>query len=162
MSLRGGGWLIGHGKYREGDWFAVPLGDGGYATGLVARENPEGVLLGYFSGPRRSQLPTLADIMTLEPNSAVLVGKFGHLGLKQGKWPILGRLDSWNRLHWPMPVFVRYEELTGRSFSVVYDDDDPTRLLREEQRRPGVAEHGPKDGLMGAGFVEKVLSGAWR
>jgi hypothetical protein len=59
-----------------------------------------------------------------------------------------------------MPVLVRYEELTGRSFRVFYHDDDPAKLLREEQIRPGAAEQGPKDGLMGAGFVEKVLTGA--
>ena len=59
-----------------------------------------------------------------------------------------------------MPIFVRYEELTGRSFKVIYDDNDPNRLLREERVDPGVAEQGPTDGLMGAGFVEKLLTGA--
>lgn len=34
---------------REGDWFAVPLRKGGYAVGLIAHANPDGVLLGYFS-----------------------------------------------------------------------------------------------------------------
>jgi hypothetical protein len=33
-------------------------------------------------------------------------------------------------------VFVRYEELTGRSFQVFYDDDDPDRVLREDQGAP--------------------------
>jgi hypothetical protein len=33
---------------------------------------------------------------------------------------------------WPTPVFVRYEELIGRSFHVFYDDDDPSRVLRED------------------------------
>lgn len=39
-------------NYREGSRFAVPLRQGGYAVGLVARVNPRGVLLGYFFGPR--------------------------------------------------------------------------------------------------------------
>jgi Immunity protein 26 len=147
-------------NYREGDWFAVPLRDGGFAVGVVARANPQAALLGYFFGPRRDELPPLGDVRDLRPHDAILVGKFGHLGLTQGKWPILGRLDSWDRADWPMPVLVRYEELTGRSFHVFYDDDDPAKLLREEQIRPGTAEQGPKDGLMGAGFVETVLTGA--
>ncbi|HET7406962.1 MAG TPA: immunity 26/phosphotriesterase HocA family protein [Mycobacteriales bacterium] len=145
-------------NYREGDWFAVPLREGGYAVGVVARANPKAALLGYFFGPRRDEPPTLDDLRDLKPQDAVVVGKFGHLGLVQGKWPILGRHDDWDRTDWPMPVFVRYEELTGRSFRVFYDDDDPAKMLREEQVTPGTAEHGPRDGLMGAGFVEKVLT----
>lgn len=31
-------------------------------------------------------------------------------------------------------------------------------MLREEQIAPGTDEQGPKDGLMGAGFAEKVLT----
>jgi len=149
-------------NYQEGDWFAVPLREGGYAVGVVARVNPKAALLGYFFGPRYDEIPSLNDIRDLRPGDAILVGKFGHLGLRQGKWPNLGRLAEWDRFEWPMPVFVRYEELTGRSFRVIYDADDPARLLREEQIAPGTAEQGPKDGLMGAGFVEKVLTGALR
>lgn len=145
-------------KYREGDWFAVPLRDNGFAVGLVARANPGGVLLGYFFGPLRSEVPGLEDVAGLQPADAVLVGKFGHVGIVQGKWPLLGRLDGWDRRQWPTPVFVRYEELTGRSFRVYYDDDDPNKVLREEQVAPGEAEQAPKDGLMGAGFAETALS----
>lgn len=145
-------------KYREGDWFAVPLRGAGFAVGLVARANPGGVLLGYFFGPLRSEVPALEDIAHLRASDAVLVQKFGHLGIVQGKWPLLGRLDGWDRRKWPTPVLVRYEELTGRSFQVFYDDDDPARVLREKQVAPGEAEQAPKDGLMGAGFAEGALT----
>jgi hypothetical protein len=145
-------------RYSEGDWVAVPLRDGGFATGVIARANPKGALLGYFFGPRHAFVPSLGEVARLQPTDAVLVGKFGHLGLVGGQWPILGRLEGWDRSKWPMPVFVRYEELTGRSLKVFYDDDDPNKLVREEQVRPGEAEQGPKDGLMGAGFAEKALT----
>ncbi len=145
-------------KYREGDWFAVPLQDAGFAVGLIARANPGGVLLGYFFGPRRSGVPALGEVTGLRPGDAVLVRKFGHLGIAQGKWPLLGRADDWDRREWPTPAFVRYEELTGRSFRVIYDDDDPNKVLREELVAPGEAEQGPKDGLMGAGFAEAALT----
>jgi hypothetical protein len=148
--------------YREGAWFAVPLREGGYAVGVVARANPKAALLGYFFGPKRDNVPSLDDVAHLKPADAVLVGKFGHIGLTQGNWPILGRLEDWDRDEWSMPVFVRYEELTGRSFHVFYDDNDPNKLLREEQVEAGAAEQGPKDGLMGAGFVEKVLTSQLR
>lgn len=144
-------------KVKEGDWFAVPLRDGGYVLGLVARANPEGVLAGYFFGSARRGLPSLSEPEP-GPMDAVLVGRFGHLGLAQGKWPLLGRQAGWDRSKWPMPVFVRYEELTGRTFRVFYDDADPNLVLREEEVTPGPAEQAPKDGLMGAGFVERVLT----
>jgi hypothetical protein len=57
-----------------------------------------------------------------------------------------------------MPVFVRYEELTGRSFQVFYDEDDPNRVIREVQVPAGGAKQHPKNGLMGAGYTEKVLN----
>jgi hypothetical protein len=145
-------------NYREGDWFAVPLRDGGFAVGIVARANPKGALIGYFFGPRREAVPPLAEVAGLEPADAVLVCQFGHLGLTGGTWPIIGRVAGWDRSGWPMPVFVRYEELTGRSFRVFYDPDDPNKVLREEQVAPGAAEQGPKDGLMGAGYAERVLT----
>lgn len=145
-------------KYVEGDWFAVPLKDGGFGVGLVARKNAGGVLLGYFFGPKRTTLPELKDLTALSAEDAVLISKFGHLGLRQGKWPILGRLEGWTSTLWPMPAFIRYEELTGRSFRVTYDPQDPNRVLQEEQIPPGRAEQGPRDGLLGAGLVEKVLA----
>jgi hypothetical protein len=88
----------------------------------------------------------------------VLVRKFGHLGIVHGTWPLLGPVDGWKRRNWPTPVFVRYEELTGRSLHVFYDDNDPSRVLREKQVAPGEAEQAPKDGLMGAGFTEAILT----
>jgi hypothetical protein len=145
-------------KYREGDWFAVPLRGGGFGVVLIARANLGGVLLGYFFGPRHAQVPALEDVADLRPRDAVLVGKFGHLGIVEGEWPLLGRLSGWDRREWPTPVFVRYEELTGRSFRIFYDNNDPNRVLRREQVAPGVAEQAPKDGLMGPGFAEGALT----
>jgi hypothetical protein len=146
-------------KYSEGDWFAVPLRAEGFAVGLVARANPKmASVLGYFFGPRRTEMPRLVDVLTLTPSDAVLVGKISHLGVTDGLWPIIGRFPGWSRAEWPMPVFVRYEELTGRTFRVYYADDDPMRLVREVEIEPGVTEHGHRDGSMGAGYVETKLT----
>jgi hypothetical protein len=145
--------------YSEGDWFAVPLRPAGYATGIVARASRGGVLLGYFFGPYHSNAPSLADTAGSVPEHAILTGMFGHLGLQEGSWSLLGRDPNWDRARWPMPVFVRYEELTGRSFYVHYDDADPSHLIHEDPAPPGHARQLPNDGLMGAGFVEERLTG---
>ncbi len=144
-------------NYREGDWFAVPLRDGGFAAGVVARANRQAALLGYFFGPRRDRIPSVDELSQVGANDAVLIGMFSDLGLLDGTWPLVGRITGWDRRDWPMPVFVRHEELTGRSFNVVYDDD-PGKLLREELTAGGIASDRPVDGLMGAGYVENVLT----
>jgi hypothetical protein len=145
-------------SYREGDWFAVPLRDGGFAVGVIARANEDGALLGYFFGPKRAFVPSIDDIADLGVSEAELVGKFGHLGLKHGTWPIIGQLEDWDRTAWPMPVFGRFEELTGRAFAVKYADDDPNSHPRETEIEPVDLARYPRDGLMGAGYVEIVLS----
>lgn len=140
--------------YREGEWFAVPLRTNGYGLGVVARASRRGVILGYFFGPCFERWPSLHDVSWLGSSDAALVGRFGHFGLKRGDWPVLGHVEDWDRARWPMPEFVRYEELTGRSLSVIYDDNDPSRVIGEYPVTPGVAE----PGMIGAGFVEIRLS----
>jgi len=146
--------------YREGDWFAVPLRGGGFAAVIVARAMPrmESVLLGYFFGPRRGGVPTLDELSALSASDAVLVERFGDLGILDGTWPLVGHADTWDRGAWPTPAFGRLEELTGRAFKVIYDDGDPNRLLREERIDLSELASMPKDGLSGAGAVERILA----
>lgn len=59
-------------NYREGDWFALPLREGGFAVGVIARANPEAALLGYFFGPRRGEVPSLGELSDLRAGDAVL------------------------------------------------------------------------------------------
>jgi hypothetical protein len=141
----------------EGDWFAVPLRTDGFAVGVVARAGRGGVLLGYFFGPRRQAQPGIDDVSHLRAEQAVLVGRFGHLGLTEGTWPLLGRARGWDRSTWPTPVFVRHDEMTGRTLHVRYDDS-ASRLISETPVSPGPADPAPQDGLMGAGFVEIRLT----
>ena len=77
-------------NYSTGDWFAVPLREGGFAAGVVSHANADGVLVGYFFGPKRAKIPKLSDLTSLGAADAVLVCKFGHMGLIQKKWPLLG------------------------------------------------------------------------
>jgi Immunity protein 26 len=150
-------WLRDPADVRARPSLAVPLRDHGFALGVVARANREGVLLGYFFGPRRPA-PEALDVAEMRAEHAVLIGRFGHLGIRDGRWPLIGRDRGWERASWPVPVFIRYEELTGRTFQVIYDDADPNRVVCETAVAPGSAEQGPTDGLMGAGFVERRLT----
>jgi Immunity protein 26 len=97
--------------YSEGSVFLVPLRQGGYARGVVARAGAKGKdLLGYFFGPRIESIGAIA-LDDLNPAGAGLRIRFGDLGLINGAWPILGRIPNWNRAKWPMPEFVRRDPL---------------------------------------------------
>jgi Immunity protein 26 len=128
--------------YREGDWFAVPLAGGGYAVGLIARSPKNGkILLGYFFGPRRFELPKVADLLALTPEEAVLVDRFGDLCLFRQEWPVLGPTPDWDRGRWVMPAFGSVEVFSGVGWRIEYPDDDPaaqprrTRVPAEEAQR---------------------------
>jgi len=145
---------VGKLPYKEGDWFAVPLTGGGYGSGLIARSPKRGkVLLGYFFGPRRSELPDIADLLRLTPEQAVLVEQFGDLSLIRKEWPILGSTPDWDRRRWPMPVFGSVEELTGVGWRIEYPDEDPSARPRRTPVSPEEARRLPEDRLLGAGAV---------
>lgn len=145
--------------YSEGDLFAVPLRKGGYAVGLIARTRPQGeVVFGYFFGPRREALPGAQDLQTLTPTDAVLVGQFGDLRLIRGDWPMLGRLRSWKREHWPMPAFVRVDDVSNEARLIRYSEDDPNHEIANLPCTAEQAERLPRDAMMGAGAVEIRLT----
>jgi hypothetical protein len=55
-------------NYKEGTWFAVPLHQGGYGGGVVARAKRT-CILAYLFGPRRESIPKLAPYGEEVPNS---------------------------------------------------------------------------------------------
>ncbi len=64
---------------------------------MVARSDPQGVvLLGYFFGPRLASADA-AVLDDLDPANAILRVRFGALGLRNGEWPILGMAPKWDR-----------------------------------------------------------------
>lgn len=59
--------------HREDDVFAVPLRDGGYGIGVVARRDGKRAVLGYFFDPRYDSPPAVHNIGGLTALDAVLV-----------------------------------------------------------------------------------------
>ena len=73
-------------NYAEGDCFAVPLKEGGFARGVVTRLNKKGVVLGYFFGPKilnRDDVYITTDIISAR---CIDVCFFGDLGLVTDRW----------------------------------------------------------------------------
>jgi hypothetical protein len=118
--------------YAEGTVFTLPLREGGFARGIVARAAPEGaVLYGYFFGPKLSSAEGV-QLDDLQPDEAIAQMIFGDLGLLNGEWKILGSLPNWHHDDWPMPDFVRRDPVGKRAWRVRRSDTDPSKIDSEE------------------------------
>lgn len=151
-------------NYEEGAWFAVPVTAGGYGVGIVARAGKRGrVLLGYFFKSRYETVPSLLDVALLRPGDAGLVARFGDLYLIENRWPVIGKSPEWDRMNWPMPVFLRRDEIVGGAWEVRYSDTDPRSVVSEERVQQAlgndwIAQAGLwRDGLFGAEAIEYAL-----
>jgi len=144
--------------YQEGSWFSVPLRNGGHAVGLVVRCSREGkVILSYLFGPKRPGRASLGEVERLTPSDAIKALRIGDLGLMNGEWPIIGQTANWQRSAWPMPRFIRRDELSQRAWYSYYSEDNPAELLKDEPAAWG-ASSVDRDSVLGAGAVEILLT----
>lgn len=142
--------------YGEGDWFALPLKEGGFALGLIARMNGP-ILFGYFFGPRRPTLPTLNDAAELEASGAIECKFFGDLDLLNREWKVLGPLPNWDRSRWPLSSFAHKDAVSGRYYVRTYDENT-LDFLSERPATQDEVSGLPADGLAGSGAVVSWIS----
>ncbi|MGH9524763.1 MAG: immunity 26/phosphotriesterase HocA family protein [Terriglobales bacterium] len=141
--------------YKEGDFIAVPLREGGWAAGRIARVGSGGILLGYFLGQQYDDEPTIASVLRFKSDDAVLIAMFGDLGLLNGSWKVIGA-SAFKKSEWPVPKFCRRDVVSGKSYLVTYDVSD---VSKEIDLKPISIERGvPEDGLFGYGAIELVLT----
>lgn len=144
--------------YKEGSWFSLPLDEKGYALGVVSRMAPRGkIIVAHFFGPCRTDQPTLADSIGLRAEDAVKCLRVGDLGLISGEWKVLGCSDDWSREAWPVPPFIRRDELSSRAWKVTYCDDDPGTPINEE-RVPFETTGMERDALFGYKAAESAVA----
>lgn len=151
-------------KYNEGDWIAIPLTGGLYGIGIIARmKRGRGAkaIFGYFFDVLFDGPPTKEDAYALNflLTDSVYCCRFGDLGLHEGTWKVVGPSKKWRREDWPMPSFIR-RDIINKSLcqKITYSDDDPHKHILEEPFNCESIENLPRDGLNGAGAVEKVLT----
>jgi hypothetical protein len=155
-------------KYEEGQWFAVPLRNGGFALGIIVRGNfkTKGVL-GYFFGPKYEEIPTGEETISKNKDNALLIGRFGDLGIIEGEWSLIQNGKPFNREEWPVPLFHRVLPFPeGKAVIVEYRQDySGSESPMKETVVPLTDEvtELPDAGLYGSGAVEitltKLLSG---
>ena len=138
--------------YKEGDWFAIPLVDGCYCLGLIARIGTRGgIVLGYFFGPCHSGLPVTGNTLMLQPVDAILVCQFCNPALISGEWPVISRSNEWRREDWPQPAFSHVDAADeAKAYKREYPDNNPSDLfVRETPISIEEARRLPQDGLYG-------------
>jgi hypothetical protein len=140
-------------RYAEGDWFAVPLGDGTYALGRIARHH-RGIVFAYFFSPAFDHVPTLDEVGSRPASKSTTQMLLSHMDLRDGDWPVLGQAGSWDPAAWPMVEFERLIETTGRPdvlYVIRWDEDTLTEEASSVRIDPGEAGKRPADLLSGAG-----------
>jgi hypothetical protein len=142
--------------YKEGTWFAVPLRSGGYGLGIVARLKGDGIAFGYFFGPRRDFVPTITEIEELSKDKSVLKIQFGDLGLLNGEWRVIGHHEDFDRSDWPLPPFIRVDDISGKAWREVYSDS--LEMISDDPCDPLLVKDWPRSVLAGYGAVEKRLT----
>jgi Immunity protein 26 len=144
-------------KLKEGNVFAIPLLQGGYCIGLVAREYKT-IRLGYFFNKvySRSSLPDEVMEDEIDKNGIILIRKFSINGLKDSGWRLLNRGFIFNKEQWPIPVFKMQEPLTEKYYAVFYDETliSERRSLISATEAHRLYNHG----LSGYAALEKQLN----
>lgn len=145
-------------EYREGSIFSVPLRSEGFAIGVIARISSDnsGGLLGYFYGPKLNFLPSKDFPVSLKPKESLRILRFGDLSLINGEWKIIGSIDNWNRKDWPMPDFVRKDEISKKAWRVKFSDDDVCKVISESPEPFDSTLE--RAAVFGSGAVEMLLT----
>jgi len=143
--------------YREGDWLLVPLASGGHGLGRAARIDGEGAILGYFFGPRLSRPPDFAFLEQLRPQDAVMIKRFGDLGIQRGDWGVIDGSDNWRAENWPIPAFRQESLLDHRCWRVTYTADNLLIFSERVERPCEEVRHLNEDGLSGSEALAVAL-----
>ncbi|MEZ4103844.1 MAG: Imm26 family immunity protein [Candidatus Paceibacterota bacterium] len=142
-------------NYSEGDIVSVPLRDdsGRNGYGVIARMDRKGKIFGYFFQPD-------ADLSKLEPEKAILVGKFGDLGLIENSWSVVKKIENWDREKWTMPPLMRIDDEAGLIFLSYYDDVTMkfVKEVKYDLNENSELKMYPQDNMMGAGSVELKIT----
>ena len=110
-------------NYKEGGWFAIPVSEGQFALGLMARTPRGHGAIGYFFGPYTSIPEAEKASHQVSRNDAIEIADFSDLAIWDGQWPILRSSERWDRSQWPVPDMTRIDIVTGRYAHLSRYDD---------------------------------------
>ena len=117
--------------------FAMPLVDGGFVRGVVAHKGPrKPCMLAYYFAPRLES-PSLCTFEGIRPTMFACAIRCGVRALQDERWPIVGKVPSFNRDEWPVPLIDMGVSHNGQQIVGVLDKEDLLRFVDERVARKG-------------------------
>lgn len=144
--------------YAAGDWFAIPLGAGRYAPGIVARQAGSR-LFGYLFAPRAG-MPDTRELHALRGVDALWCGLFAATAIEDARWPLLGRASAFDPAEWPFPDFALRGSF-GESWTRRTYDEHTLRALRTTALESGDARALPDARFAQPELLERRLRGRY-
>ncbi len=150
--------------YHEGQWFLVPLFNGGYALGVIVRgDSTTHGGLGYFFGPKLVEIPDETIIWSKKAEDAIFIGWFSDIGIKKGEWLLIPSSKLFSRKDWPVPVFRKIDLINPeRCYKVIYDQDvagsGEKKTYSMERAKPEEIKNLLDDGVYGYKALQIVLT----
>ncbi|QQS11708.1 MAG: hypothetical protein IPK81_19410 [Rhodospirillales bacterium] len=142
---------------RIGDAFAVPLGRGRYAPGIVlAASSAERTMVVAIFAAVLDGMPTHLDLAGMRPRQALRTFACDDSRLRSGEWPFVGRPAGWHKVPTHLAPPVRFDEAALWAWAF-----DPAGTGVGPARRrvplPYLVTEPPGDGYAGPGHPEAVL-----
>jgi Immunity protein 26 len=148
-------------KVQEGNVVSIPLTDGRFAVGVLARvetarpRKPYGIFV-YFFGPYLSSDISQNRISALESSKAILCLKTSALDIYREIWKTVGRIEPWDRKAWPLPELFQNNLGSNIFYKVRLDERD---LVTQTQRTRMLNDGGlTTNDLYGSGAAQVELS----
>lgn len=116
-------------RYKQGDWFRVPLGGEYDAVGVIARMC-RSRLFGYFFAVDAGRDFSAGEMKALRAQDAVACSLFGGAGLEEARWRIIATSLPFDPQAWPFPQFAS-RGVFGRTWSAInYDPETMSAASR--------------------------------
>lgn len=142
-------------RYRDGTVFGMPesLSE---IVGVVSANSGDGVILVYFFKCSKEAVDAGGLLSrNYVPQDAKVVALCGDRGLLNGRWPVIGLCQTWERSLWPMPLFFRSD---GPSKYVVCKYIDSPLMCIEEVSVESVPDGSVPEAVFGYQAMESYLA----
>jgi Immunity protein 26 len=148
----------------EGNLFLVPLGNGSYSLGLIARLKEEtGSVLGFFFNAVHNPVTSVDHLLQQKPQDAIAVMKFGYGALRDNVWKVIGPLSSWKREDWEVTTFSYSNDILKKFEKREYDSNDPFhKVVNIIKVKPEELKGIPKDSTFSPVAVVNELNSVLR
>ncbi|MDR1141258.1 MAG: immunity 26/phosphotriesterase HocA family protein [Planctomycetaceae bacterium] len=141
-------------NYSEGDCFLVPLENGSYVRGVVARFSGDGKVFSFFFLPKYEHIADAIVDDYLTPVNSLYVGFHSDLGLLDNRWKVFGKISPWIREDWVLPVLGFTDPTLGKWGELRYYDEITLQMCRQERVPIEKVINLPNDGCAGDGYIE--------